>query len=325
MTIKIGLDLGQSMVKMVGAKGSVMFPSLAALIGTASADTLTGKKKNRPMVVDGLYVGHNAHRYGIVPLENFSFERLAGVTPEMKAIMHGTLTEYQRKFGVIEEDVQIVAGLPMQMLMGEEASVAKFQRSVKGWIGGHHEWTADGDAYKLDVTRVDLAPQALGALIDYVFAMDGTPISERAQAMKYECAMISIGSNTVELQVAKRDVDTYRFNGGQALGVRWLHNQVDPTAMWTFGEFDEMLRAGDLPEQIEIESFLGSWFTQVDKFMGNKWSDAWKRFHKIFVVGGGSLLLRPYLEAKFNGKAVFFSDPIMPISRGLYKSALRVK
>jgi len=258
MSIKIGLDLGQSSVKMVGAKGSVIFPSLAALIGVASAETLTGaRKKKAPMTVDGLYVGHNAHRWG-VPLENFSFDRLAGVTPEMRAILHGTLTEYQRKFGRFEEDVQLVVGLPMQMLMGEQDSVTKFSRGVKSWIGGHHDWTADGEQYSLDVTRVDLAPQALGALIDYVFSMEGAPASsERAQAMKYECAMVSIGSNTVELQVAKRDEDTRRFNGGKPIGVRWLHNQVDPQSMWTFGEFDEMLRAGDLPQEIEIESFLG--------------------------------------------------------------------
>jgi len=326
MSIKIGLDLGQSSVKMVGAKGSVIFPSLAALIGVASAETLTGaRKKKAPMTVDGLYVGHNAHRWG-VPLENFSFDRLAGVTPEMRAILHGTLTEYQRKFGRFEEDVQLVVGLPMQMLMGEQDSVTKFSRGVKSWIGGHHDWTADGEQYSLDVTRVDLAPQALGALIDYVFSMEGAPASsERAQAMKYECAMVSIGSNTVELQVAKRDEDTKRFNGGQPIGVRWLHNQVDPNTMWTFGEFDEMLRAGDLPQEIEIESFLGAWSTQVLDFINKKWGDAFPRFHKIFIVGGGSLLLRPYLETKFNGKAVFFDDPILPISRGLYKSALRVK
>lgn len=326
MSIKIGLDLGQSSVKTTGAKGSIIFPSLAALMGASNVVSLTSKRKrNAPMVVDGLYVGHNAHRDGI-PLENFSFDRLAGVTPEMRAILHGTLTEYQHKFGLFDEDVQMVVGLPMQMLFGDEIVVEKYKSGVKRWIGGHHEWTADGEPYALDVTRVDLGPQALGALFDYGLTMDGMPNgSAGSEAMKRECAMISIGSNTVELQVTKRNDDTVRFNGGKPIGVRWLHNQVDPNTMWTFGEFDQMLRAGELPDEIEIESFLGAWATQVLDFVNKKWNDAFPRFHKIFIVGGGSLLLRPYLEAKFNGKAVFSDDPILSISRGLYKSALRVK
>lgn len=326
MSIKIGLDLGQSSVKMVGAQGSVIFPSLAALRGSSNVVSLTSRrKKDTPMVVDDLLVGHNAHRDGI-PLENFSFDRLAGVTPEMRAILHGTLTEYQRKFGTIEEDVQMVVGLPMQMLFGEEKVVEKYRSGVRRWIGGRHEWTADGESYAVDVTRVDLAPQALGALFDYSLTMDGMPNGrEGGEAMKRECAMISIGSNTVELQVTKRDDDTFRFNGGKPIGVRWLHNQVDPNTMWTFGEFDQLLRAGELPEELEIESFLGAWATQVLDFVNKKWNDAFPRFYKIFVVGGGSIMLRPYLESKFNGKAVFFKDAILPISSGLYKSSLRMK
>jgi len=330
MAIKFGLDMGQSSVKLTGAAGSVMFPSLAALLGAASADVaLSGKRRKRPMVVtekDGdLYVGHNAHRYG-VPLENFSFDRLAGVTTEMKAILHGAMTEYQRRFGVFEDAVEVVVGLPMQMLMGEAEAVGKFNRQVKGWIGGRHEWAADGEPYAMDITRVDLAPQAFGAVVDYAFSMDGKAVSaERTMALKRECASISVGSNTVELQVTRRDEDTKRFNGGRPIGVRWLHNQVDPNGLYTFGEFDELLRAGDLPEELVIEAYLGAWSTQVLDFLNKKWGDSFQRFHRIFIVGGGSILLRPYLETKFNGKAVFADDPIMTISRGLYKAGLGMK
>lgn len=329
MTIKFGLDMGQSSIKLTGAKGRVGFPSLAALLGASSADVSLGKRKKRPMVVrigeQDLYVGHNAHRYG-VPLENFSFDRLAGVTPEMRAILYGAMTEYQRRFGLFDEPVQVVVGLPMQMLMGEADAVAKFNKQVKGWIGGHHAWTADGNPFEMEITGVSLAPQAFGAVVDYAFDLDGNAISEeRTLALKRECASVSIGSNTVELQVTKRDEDTKRFNGGKAIGVRWLHNQVDPNGMYSFGEFDELLREGDLPDEMSVDKFLGAWSTEILGFIDKKWEGKFQRFHKIFIVGGGSILLKPYLETQFNGKAIFFNDPIWPISSGLFKAALGMK
>jgi hypothetical protein len=328
MSIKFGLDMGQSSLKGVGEKGSVQFPSLAALIGNG-ADTSVGKKKKHPMVVSNqtfgeLYVGRNAHRWG-VPMENFDFARLAGATPEMRAIFYGAMTEYQRKYGRFEEPLEVVVGLPMQML-GNDENGKRYEHQVKGWLGGEHHWLADGEGFEAIITSVKLAPQSLGAVVDYSFDMDGNSISaERNKALTQECATMWIGSNTVELQVTKRDEDTKRFNGGAAIGVRWLHNQVDPNGLYTFGEFDESLRTHDLPDGMDIERFLGPWATEIFGFTNRKWGQAHQRFYRIFVGGGGSILLRDHLLSQFNGKVIFPGDPIMSIAQGLYKAALRSK
>ena len=122
--------------------------------------------------------------------------------------------------------------------------------------------------------------------------------------------------------MTKRDEDTKRFNGGKAIGVRRLWQRVDPNGLYTFGEFNAMLIGGTLPDEMAVEPHLESWASEISGFLNVLWGDSWRRFHKVFLVGGGSLLLEKYLRGKFNGKTVLLDDPIMAISRGLYKAGL---
>lgn len=331
MATKLGIDMGQSSIKIAGADGILQFASQAALITNTSVDVpIPGRRVKRPMIVRAdnvgeMFVGYGAHRWGN-PVENFDYARLAGVTPEMRAILYGALAEYQKKFGRFEEPVEVVLGLPIQMLTGENEQREKYERQVKGWVGGEHRWQANGEDFDATIVKVGLLPQALGAVIDYAFNMDGTAVSaEHNKALTQECAMLWIGSNTVELQVTKRNEDTKRYNGGAPLGVRWLHSQCDPEGLWTFGEFDEMLRNSDLPEGMSVEPFLDPWATTILGFTSRKWREDWKRFYRIFVGGGGSYPLEGRMVARFNGKVVIPKDRINAIALGMYKAAMRSK
>lgn len=326
MSIKFGCDLGQSSLKFVGPKGALQFASMAALYGGQSADF--GKKRKKPIIVEGdfgkLYVGTGAHSYGS-PIENLDFDRLAG-TPEMRGVFYGAMTAYIEKHGAFDDSLTLIVGLPFQMLMGEDANVAKFRKGVSAWLAGKHSWVADGKEYSIEVKRVELYPQALGAPVNYAFNSAGQAISsEHAKALKNECATISIGSNTVELLVTKRDEDTKRFNGGKAIGVRQLWRRVDPQQDYTFGEFDEMIRNGTLPDHMDIKPHLESWASEITGYVNSVWGQSWNRFHRIFLVGGGAILLQKHLEAKFNGKAVMSEDPVMAIANGLYKVGFGLK
>jgi hypothetical protein len=326
MNINFGCDLGQSSLKFVSGRGALQFASMAALYAGESADF--GRKRKKPIVVEGdfgkLFVGQGAHSYGS-PIENLDFDRLAG-TPEMRGVFYGAMTAYMKKFGVLDEPLTLIVGLPFQMLMGEGATVAKFRKSVGGWLGGVHSWVADGETFSLNVARVELYPQALGAPVDYALDNEGRAISEeRTKALKNECATISIGSNTVELLVTKRDEDTKRFNGGKPIGVRQLWRRVDPNQYYTFGEFDEMLRAGTLPENMEVGPHLESWTSEILGFANSLWGQSYHRFHRVFLVGGGAILLEKQLRAKFNGKSVLADDPVMAIANGLYKLGFGLK
>jgi hypothetical protein len=327
MSTNFGCDLGQSSLKFVSSRGALQFSSTAALFSGEVADF--GKKRSRPIVVEGdfgkLFVGGNAHAYGI-PIENMDFDRLAG-TPEMRGVFYGAMTAYMNRYGLLEDPLTLIVGLPFQMLQGEGASVAKFRKAVNGWLAGEHRWIADGDDHCVAVERVELYPQALGAPVDYALDINGKAISaERTRALQVECATVSIGSNTVEALVTKGNDDTKKFNGGKPIGVRQLKRRVDPYGHWSFGEFDQMLRTGTLPDDYQVTTqHLDSWSSEIVGFLNDLWGQSYHRFHKVFFVGGGSILLQKQMRAKFNGKTVLADDPVMAIANGLYKLGFALK
>lgn len=328
MSIKIGLDLGMSSTKLVGPQGEVLFFNQAALLNAARVEgNFAGmSKRRRPMVVSGLfgefYVGKGAHDFG-QPVESFDFEHLTG-TNEMRALVYGALTTYIRQFGDLAEPLIVAVGLPLQLMSGPQAK--RNQKAVVEWLTGIHSWTADGEMYCLEVEKVSLAPQAFGALFDYVFDMTGNAIAGREKAMTLECAEISIGSNSVELMVTKRNADTERFNGGEAVGVRKLFKRLDPKSLYTYGELDMKMRGKDDEFSDDVKAALPgmieSWGVEVKGFINRKWEGAHERFHKIFLVGGGAFLLEKTLKARFNGRTVMPENPVMSIARGLYKLLL---
>lgn len=328
MATKFGCDLGQSSLKIVGAAGALQFASQAALFGGEVMEVTPGRKRRKPVVVetqDGkLYVGHGAHSYGM-PVENMDFTRLSE-SAEIRAVWYGAMSEYMRQFGALNEPLKLVVGLPFQMLIGQKETVTKFRNAVNKWMGGEHHWTADGKPYSLTVEMVHLYPQALGAPVDYALDMNGQAISEeRTKALANECGTISIGSNTVELLVSKRDENTHRFNGGKDIGVRQLWRRVDPRQMYTFGEFCDRLEGDDLPDELNVERHLDSWAGEILGYVNSMWGQAYNRFHKVFLVGGGAILLENRLRRQFNGKSVFMDDPVMSIGRGMYKVGFGLK
>lgn len=328
MSIKIGLDLGMSSDKLVGPKGEVLFYNQAALLNANKVEgNFAGmRNRRRPMIVQGLfgefYVGKGAHDFG-QPVESFDFEHLTG-TNEMRALLYGALTVYQKQFGVFDEPLIVAVGLPLQLMSGDSAK--RNQSLVQKWIMGLRTWNADGEEFNIEVEKVLLVPQALGALFDYVFDTKGQAIAGREDAMKLECAEISLGSNSIELMVTKRSSDTERFNGGMAVGVRKLFKRIDPKGLYTYGELDMKMRGKDdeFDEEMKakLPGFVDSWAVEVKDFINKKWEGAHERFHKIFLVGGGVFLIEKQLTAKFNGRTVLPENPLMSIARGLYKLLL---
>jgi hypothetical protein len=328
MTIKFGLDMGQSSLKLVGAAGGLAFPSQTALFARDVQDFGAGGKRKKPVIVEGefgkLWVGHNAHVYGDA-VENMSYERLSE-SSEIKAVFCGAWTEWMNRNGAIAEPVRLVIGLPFEMLYGDRATVTRFRNSLNGWMVGTHSWIANGKPYQVQVEAIYPYPQALGAPIDYAVTMDGQSAgAEFEQVLARECGTISIGSKTVELLVNKRNESTHKFNAGKPIGVRRLWKRLDPSGRYTFGEFCEALESNDLPMDWDVDAHLDSWMEEIRGYVNDVWGDAYQRFHKVFMVGGGAILLQNRLKKKFNGKAVFVSDPVMSIGRGMFKAGFAIK
>ena len=281
------------------------------------------KSKRRPMEIasdfGSFYVGEGAHEHGR-PVENLDFERLTGA-PEMRALLYGSLAQYQKLYGKFDRPLSLMVGLPLQMMMGADAKA--YQAGVKGWLKGSHQFSADGEAMKLEVGQVRLTSQPVGALFDYVLDEDGRIQADRASAMLDEVGVISVGFNTVELLVVKDQGAVERFTAGNTLGVRRLLDLLNRDGLFSLGELDEKVRAGRMKD--ELRTALPIWAREVNGEIERRWGQSFKRFVKVIIVGGGALLLKDLLTAQFGVKAHVPNVPVLSIARGLWKLSVMKK
>lgn len=318
--IVLGADLGMGAIKLHGAGGGLQFLSQTAIAGDTEikGGVIGFKNRERPLLMAGdfgrFYAGKDSHDYG-TPVESLDFDRLTG-TPEMLALWYAALTKYQLLYGRFDKPLSLVIGLPFQMMQGEDA--ARWTSAVKKWMKGHHEWEADGVRYAVDVEKTPTAPQAMGAVFDFAFDDLGNPLAGREDALQEETGTVSIGFNTTELFVTKRGGYVERFVGGENVGVRWLLGQLKQRRAYSLGELDNDLRAGNL----NIDGSLEQWWVAVNGFINDRWGRSHERFNKVFLVGGGAILLKNQLSSKFKTNSWFSKDAVMVIARGLYKAGL---
>lgn len=338
--IYIGEDLGMGANKMFSggwtvpgdrknelkkiAGGGLQVVSQVSANGRGHYEGMLGlKAKRRPMEIasdyGSFYVGEGAHEHGR-PVENLDFERLTGA-PEMRALLYGSLAQFQRTYGKFDRPLSLMVGLPLQMMMGADAKT--YQAGVKNWLKGTHQFTADGETMTVEVGQVKLTSQPVGALFDFVLDDNGRIVPDRADAMLDEVGVISVGFNTVELLVVKDRGAVERFTAGNTLGVRRLLELLNRDGLWSLGELDEKVRAGRMRE--EIKQALPIWAREVNGEIERRWGQSFKRFVKVIIVGGGALLLKDALTTQFGLKAYLPNLPVLSIARGLWKLSVMEK
>lgn len=311
----IGFDMGMGALKLWADDGGLQLVSQVASNGHGHlADGIVGlKTRKRPILVDGdfgsFYVGPAAHEHGR-PVENLDFDRLTGA-PEMRVLLYAALAQYQDEHGPFDEPLSLMVGLPLQMMTGESAK--DYQRGVKTWLMGRHEFNVDGISHCIEVESVRQTSQPVGALFDYVLDSKLKVIADPRD----EVGVISVGFNTVELLVVKDGGAVERFTRGNTLGVRRLLELVNRDGLYSLGELDGSLRAGGL--RSELKNALPIWSREVNGEIERVWGISHKRFAKVLIVGGGALLLKEALTLQFGHKAWLPSDPVLSIARGLWK------
>jgi hypothetical protein len=161
--------------------------------------------------------------------------------------------------------------------------------------------------------------QPVGAFFDYLIDDSGQYIPQRKAALKKEVGICSVGMNTVELLVIRDRAPVDRFTSGNTLGVRRLLDICNHGDLYSRGELDSQLRAGDL----DYKSALPIWGSEVGGLVEKVWGRAWRRFACVIVVGGGAVLLKDQLQITFQGRAFVPDAPVMATARGLYKIGRR--
>jgi len=312
----LGLDAGNGAFKLYGASGGLeLFSQAATQTGPKMLTTLGLQKAKVPLSIQNegglFYVGAGAHDFGRA-VENLDVDRFNG-TPEMKALLHGSLTRYQQRYGKFEAPLSLVIGLPNEVLAGELAE-QKIE-NVKRWLRGSHNWMADGQSYSLQIDDVKIASQATGGLFDYLLDAEGHFVPARKGAFSGEVGIITIGFGTVELMVVRNRTPVQRFTSGTTSGVRRLLELVNGQHLYSLGELDTQLR----DNQLEIRAALPIWEREVTGVIEKQWGTAWKRFAVVLIMGGGAILLKDSLPYRFNGKAYIPDEPVQAVARGLYR------
>jgi len=323
--INLGFDMGMGAAKLWSKPGGLQLVSQVANNGRDHlSDGIIGlKNRKRPTLVSGsfgsFFVGDHAHEHGR-PVENLDFDRLTGA-PEMRVLLYATLAQYQDEHGPFDAPLSLMVGLPLQMMIGDGAK--DFQKGVRGWLMGSHEFDVDGISYEIEVEEVRQTSQAVGALFDYVLDQKAQMIGERGSVLLDEVGVISVGFNTVELLVVKERGAVDRFTHGNTVGVRRLLELINRDSLFSLGELDAKLRAGRL--SAEVKQALPIWAREVNGEIERRWGQLHRRFAKVLIVGGGALLLKEALTLQFGHKAYLPNDPVLSIARGLWKLSVMKK
>lgn len=315
----LAVDAGYGNTRLFGAKGGVVLPSLVATNGTqsvskwAAGDLRRATHTARPVLIETdygtYYVGPGAHEAGR-PVENLDLDRMTG--PEMKALLYGALTQY----GALRQANMIIA-LPIAMALGSDGDAAKEQ--AKAMLLGEHTWWIDDKKHTLTVEEVVVTSQPAGAMFDFLLTAKGEmPPDKRALRRNKSFGLLSLGFNTIEMMVVEEGRLIEKHVAGESDGVRRLLELCNPDGAYTLGELDGKLRAGKL----DISAALPRWQREVMGQIEKHWGKAVQRFAAVFVVGGGTFLIRDALLAKFKDKLVIPDDPILSIARGCYKYTL---
>ncbi|MBN1890434.1 MAG: ParM/StbA family protein [Thermoflexales bacterium] len=319
--ILIGVDQGMGAIKLFGAQGGLQVESQVSVDGSQRVARMMGLRSRKPPLqvstsAGSFYVGPGAHDWGR-PVENLDYERLTGA-PEMIAMFYGCLARYAQCYGPLDAPLAITVGLPLEPMSGDPAGVSANVEAVRRWMKGSHHWQADGISCQVEVADVKVTSQPVGALFDYLLDDGGALVPARKANLKKEIGIISVGFNTVELLCVRDKSPVQKFTAGATSGVRRLLDIVNAQRLYSLGELDAQLRAG----QLDVSEALPVWAREVTGFVERQWGNAWRRFAVVLVVGGGAILLKDVLPQRFNGRAVVPDDPVLSIARGLYKLSL---
>ena len=315
----LAVDAGYGNTRLFGAKGGVVLPSLVATNGMqsvskwAAGDLRRATHTARPVLIETeygtYYVGPGAHEAGR-PVENLDLDRMTG--PEMKALLYGALTQYGAP-----RQANLIIALPIAMALGSDGDAAKEQ--AKAMLQGEHTWWIDDKKHTLIVKEVAVTSQPAGAMFDFLLTTKGEMLPDkRALRRTKSFGLLSLGFNTIEMMVVEEGRLIEKHVAGETDGVRRLLELCNPDGAYTLGELDGKLRAGKL----DIGAALPRWQREVMGQIEKHWGKAVQRFAAVFVVGGGTFLIRDALLAKFKDKLVIPDDPILSIARGCYKYTL---
>ena len=342
MTV-IGLDPGFGGIKAAAIEeGTLHTAHVPAVVGVGSTDLgllslggLTRRpREEKPHTVtfgDVSYlVGHNVHRYAR-PVERMDFHRLTG-GPEIQAAVYAALAQVLPQG---EAAVPILLGLPVE-IMEDRETAQQVLRGIRGWLVGDHVFAVDGAARILHVREVRAMPQPAGTFFAWGLDDAGRWVRPRDD-LRVPVGIVDIGFNTLDLFAVENGQVVGQYTGGDTAGIRRATEVLSTQVRERYDvrlsryEADGYLRqkrpvlqcaAGAVDLRPLVQQALEVTATAILDFIETRWGNA-AQFRHVLFTGGGSALLRPWLERQYP-HGVVLADPVTANAVGFARYGARV-
>ena len=342
MTV-IGLDPGFGGIKVAAIEdGALRIAHVPAVVGVGNTDlgllslgtVARRRREEKPYTVtfdDVSYlVGHNVHRYAR-PGERMDFQRLTE-GPEIRAAIYAALAQFLSHG---QDPVPILLGLPVEVMEDRETA-QRVLRDIRTWLVGNHAFTVDDVAYILHVREVRAMPQPAGTFFSWGLDEAGRWVRPR-EDLHVPVGIVDIGFNTLDLFAVENGQVVGQYTGGDTAGIRrateLLSNQVRERYEVRLSRYeaDGYLRqkrpvlhcaAGAVDLRPLVQQALEVTAMAILDFIETRWGNA-AQFRHVLFTGGGSALLRPWLERQYP-HGVVLPDPVTANAVGFARYGMRV-
>ncbi len=343
MTV-IGLDPGFGGIKVAAIEeGTLRTAHVPAVVGVGSTDLgylalgTVGRrrKEEKPYTVEfegvAYLVGPNVHRYAR-PVERMDFHRLTG-GPEIQAAVYAALAQVLPQG---EAAIPILLGLPVE-IMEDRETAQQVLRGIRGWLVGEHTFTVDGHTYRLTVTEVRAMPQPAGTFFAWGLDDTGRWVRPRDD-LRVPVGIVDIGFNTLDLFAVENGQVVGQYTGGDTAGIRRATEMLNTQVRERYDvrlsryEADGYLRqkrpalhcaAGAVDLRPLVQQALEVTATAILDFIETRWGNA-AQFRHVLFTGGGSALLRPWLERQYP-HGVVLADPVTANAVGFARYGARAR
>jgi len=337
--------------------GTIQTATVPSVVGVGETDLgllslagVTGRrsprKKSEPYRVTfngaDMLVGAGVAEYAR-PVERLDFQRL-GESPELRVLTYATLFELLsgREGGAGTLDLNLVVGLPVEVLQGQEAN--ETVRRLKSWLVGEHRFAVDGQETTLCIRQVVPMAQPVGAFCEWGLGLDGRWARDRDDALA-TVAVLDLGFNTLDLLGVRNGRISARYTEGDTLGMRRAAQALVQSVRSQYQVGDLSLHEADglVREYIQgqgrrpvklsvpggrrdvshlVSTAIDVAAGEVSTFVAQVWGEG-GRFAYLLLTGGGCLVLGERLQRQLR-HAVVLDDPVTANARGLARAAQRM-
>lgn len=330
MARAIGLDLGYGFVKVTDGREGFIFPSVVGK-GQVGSSLRIGLERPEPtddlrITIDdqAYFVGNQAIRRSPQAFRGLSATRVEGNL--LKVLFLSALSLFCQD---PVSSFTVVMGLPPGRMHLAEDLVSQLK--------GDHRVVRNHDQEPEELTvrieRILVVPQGVGSYWAQVLDPRGQ-LLDHTQLLQGRIGMVDLGFRTTDLVVIEDGEYVPERSSTIPVGVASAYSEIASRLLSRYGleketyALDSAVLAGQINvsgQLVDITEIRDQAFAALATKLAVEFRSQWQlsELYRLLLVGGGSLVLGPYLLPHLPHAAVP-SDPITANSRGYWAWAQRL-